>query len=445
MSEHTAAEPYDRDLVGGPFAVIESDPGSVFTTLIQKLGVQGLELIELFDIDPWAVDYLQIHGLIFCFLCTDNSNDESEDIDDPDAEQVWFANQLSDDACASLAILNVLMNCSGVDVGEELRELARDTAVMSPMVTQHTATRPADVRGAIHAVASTAVETYTEVADSKSNDKPTSAAPVKKRKTSPSKRKPSSNANAQQETYHYIGYVPAHGRVWELDGMRACALEVGALAPGESWMDVVRPALRMRMQMGNMGTNTGTSGHIQYNLLALVDDRYCAASDELELLKRERAALERRLGEAFPEPEGWTGKVRASAPSAPSVHTQSLMYEGLEREIAVLDMPARALPAAWDGCVRSAMVARGAVEDEIARSREAHTDHLRRTFDYEPFVTQFIKCLHEEGLLDGVLTRASGAGAGSGSGSATAGQVQGTAKPKGKGRGRGGGRGRGKK
>lgn len=48
--------------------------------------------------------------------------------------------------------------------------------------------------------------------------------------------------------------------------------------------------------------------HIQYNLLAIVDDPYLRASDELEMLKRERAAIERRLAQCFAD--GWHDKVR---------------------------------------------------------------------------------------------------------------------------------------
>ena len=109
--------------------------------------------------------------------------------------------------------------------------------------------------------------------------------------------------------------------MWELDGLRAAGpLDVGELdndAPGAAsragWMDVVRPALQRRMQTVLEGAD---GGHIQYNLLALVDDAYLRASDELEMLKRERAALERRLDEVFPpSPDGgsggsWTEQVR---------------------------------------------------------------------------------------------------------------------------------------
>lgn len=55
---------------------------------------------------------------------------------------------------------------------------------------------------------------------------------------------------------------------------------------------------------------SGGSENIRFNLLAIVDDRYETASDELEMLKRERIQLERRLDVEYPE--GWSEKVRYS-------------------------------------------------------------------------------------------------------------------------------------
>ena len=132
-------EKFQHDLIGGPFAVIESDPG-VFTTLARTLGVQGLQVVELYVIEPWALDHLHpIYGLVFCFLWRKDNDvlpkKESgglEDEDDP--AKLWFANQLSDDACASMAILNVLMNVEEVDIGERLREFRNETERMSSPV-----------------------------------------------------------------------------------------------------------------------------------------------------------------------------------------------------------------------------------------------------------------------------------------------------------------------
>ena len=130
----------EHDLIGGPFTVIESDPG-VFTTLVRTLGAQGLQVVELYDIEPWASENLHpIYGLVFCFLWRrdndvplnkkQNGLEEGED----DSAKLWFANQLSDDACASMAILNVLLNVEEVDVGEKLREFRGETDRMSSQV-----------------------------------------------------------------------------------------------------------------------------------------------------------------------------------------------------------------------------------------------------------------------------------------------------------------------
>ena len=127
-----------HDLIGGPFAVIESDPG-VFTTLVRTLGAQGLQVVELYDIEPWASENLHpIYGLVFCFLWRrdndapkkPNGLEEGED----DSAKLWYANQLSDDACASMAILNVLLNVEEVNVGEKLREFRDETEGMSSPV-----------------------------------------------------------------------------------------------------------------------------------------------------------------------------------------------------------------------------------------------------------------------------------------------------------------------
>ena len=71
--------------------------------------------------------------------------------------------------------------------------------------------------------------------------------------------------------------------------------------PPSSWMDVARPALRMKMR--KYGGGSSENGNIRFCLLALVEGMYEKASDEWEYWKRERRALERHL-EA-----GWEEKV----------------------------------------------------------------------------------------------------------------------------------------
>jgi ubiquitin carboxyl-terminal hydrolase L5 len=175
--------------------------------------------------------------------------------------------------------------------------------------------RPADLRGALRTVAKSAID------ESKARSaKPQSLKRSKAGDTTKSGRKFNSEAEEQEEAYHFIGYLPTHGRVWELDGLKSGPIEVGeipattstselarppATHPTTGWMDVVRPALRMKMRKYG---GAAEGGNIRFSLLALVNGRYQAASDELEFLKREKNALERRLNEEFPN--GWHDCVR---------------------------------------------------------------------------------------------------------------------------------------
>ena len=104
------------------------------------------------------------------------------------------------------------------------------------------------------------------------------------------------------------------------DGAADAVNGSGSGSARAGWMDVVRPALQRRMRgMGPGMLESEAAGHIQYNLLAIVDDAYPRASDAMEMLKRQRAALERRLDDAFPAGGagagggGWADKVRDGA------------------------------------------------------------------------------------------------------------------------------------
>ncbi|KAF7314503.1 Ubiquitin c-terminal hydrolase [Mycena kentingensis (nom. inval.)] len=409
----SSSEPID--LVGAPFAVIESDP-HVFTSLARTLGIRNVEFAELYDVESYAVDHLNPKGLVFCFLWR---KDElvPANFADPVAERVWFANQLSHDACASQALLNIVLNCPDIDIGERLAEFKRETEEMSPVMkglaissspfirTAHRSfSRPCDLRGALHSAATTTLD----AAKAKPKSKP-----ANKRAATKKPKKEAEGDNEDEEAYHFIAYVPAQGKVWELDGLKSGPLEVGELADedeGKTWMDVVRPALRMKMAKYGGG---GDGTNIRFCLLALTEGQYEKQSDRFESLKRERVALERRM------PAGWEAQVKPdvleeskyafiSPTSDPSAFGPTFAPDfssmRMSRDVAILQLPGAQLIPTWERCVRDAVQAKVLLEDEIKRGKNAHTEHIRRTHDYEPFITEFIGALHKEGLLDALLS-----------------------------------------
>lgn len=109
---------------------IESDPG-VFTELVKTIGVEDIQIEELMTLEPEETEWLQpIYGLIFLFKWT-KDNEARETLVDYDPE-LFFANQVITNACATQAILSILMNSPEIKIGPTLTELKGFTVGMDP-------------------------------------------------------------------------------------------------------------------------------------------------------------------------------------------------------------------------------------------------------------------------------------------------------------------------
>ena len=153
-----------------------------------------------------------------------------------DVPGLFFAKQVVTNACATQAILSVLLNAPNVELGD----------VMSAFKS-FSADFPADLKG--EAIGS--------------------CGPLREAHNAFARPEPfeieSRAAKEDDDVFHFIGYVPFNGCVYELDGLKKGPIELAKITPGQSWLVPVRELIKARI-------NKYMASEIRFNLLQVTKD-----------------------------------------------------------------------------------------------------------------------------------------------------------------------------
>lgn len=124
-------------------------------------------------------------------------------------------------ACATQAILSLLLNCKHPDLvlGTKLTEFKEFCTSFDAYNKGLTLSNAAHIR-AVHN--SFSRQTLFEL-DNKSQNK-------------------------DEDVFHFVGYIPIEGRLYELDGLKEGPIDLGPVGPDHEWLNVVRPIIEKRMQ-----------------------------------------------------------------------------------------------------------------------------------------------------------------------------------------------------
>eukprot|EP00759_Apiculatamorpha_spiralis_P005343 PhF_6_TR13231/c2_g1_i1/m.20936/K05610/UCHL5, UCH37; ubiquitin carboxyl-terminal hydrolase L5 len=232
---------------GGGWCTIESDPG-VFTEMFTSLGVRGAEVVEIVTLqDEVTLMELQpIRGFVFLFKWTGKSAGPKPAYEDPANSGVFFAKQTVQNACATQAILNIVMNFPGeIALGDTLTEFLSFSEQLDPtlrgdLIGEHDLLRTVH-NGFARSQAFSFEETNTK----------------KKEK---------------EDVYHFVAYIYKHGAVWELDGLQPGPIKHATCAP-EAWVPTASEVIQKRMEAIAQLDTSGTGQGISFNLMAVVEDR----------------------------------------------------------------------------------------------------------------------------------------------------------------------------
>ncbi|GAB0099652.1 Ubiquitin carboxyl-terminal hydrolase [Sergentomyia squamirostris] len=298
----------------GNWCLIESDPG-VFTELIKEFGVTGVQVEELWSLDAEQFKNLNpIHGLIFLFKWVQDDEPAGFVLEEGDSRQwnIFFAKQVINNACATQAILSILLNCTHTDLqlGSTLTDFKEFCSSFDPYNKGLTLSNAAQIRSVHNSFAR---QTLFEL-DSKT-------------------------PNKDEDVFHFVGYVPIDGTLYELDGLKDGPIDLGAIGADQDWLDVVRPIIEKRMQKYS-------EGEIHFNLMAIVSDRQMIYGREIERLL--------------------------------SLSDTEMDMEARQSEITRLRM---------------------LMEDDVSKKARYRVENIRRKHNYLPLIVELLKMLAQKGQL----------------------------------------------
>ncbi|KAA1116449.1 hypothetical protein PGT21_014155 [Puccinia graminis f. sp. tritici] len=237
------------------WCLTESDP-AIFTILLSELGVSGLQVEELWSLDNQSLEQLKpVHALIFLFkYVNSDQRDPSKQAGEqqPAPPGTWFAHQVITNACATLAILNAVMNIpstsSKIQLGQELSQLKEFSVDLDSQMTGELLTNSERIR---------AVHNSFARPDPFQRDEP--------------------KQMSTEDAYHFITYLPLQGKLYELDGLNGLPVFHGKIPEGQSWTSLAREVIQNRI-------NTYSSTEVHFNLMAVCEDR-------LNVLEERKASM----------------------------------------------------------------------------------------------------------------------------------------------------------
>ncbi|CAG8490168.1 19357_t:CDS:10 [Cetraspora pellucida] len=372
----------------GPWVKLQSEP-SLFTALMYDLGVRGAKATEVFVLDQQDNfdDLGEIYGLVFLFKMIGDVTGDVKGLHkgtdyEPVEEyppNVYFANQVVvENACATLAVLNIILNCPQLEIDQELKEFKEFTWDLPPAtrgfsITNHPTLRQIHNSMARHPEDSLIVEEA-------------------------SKKNGGSEDEGGGEVYHYIAYVPIDGEVWQLDGLYPHPVSLGKYSNEKQWYDAVRGVIHERI-------DGFQAEQVEYVLLAITKDQIGIHQDRVKDCMYIKKLAEKRLDELN---NAWR---EINTEDVDFSFTDDDEEKVKKRGNYVIDLSTL---TAYHDDIEMIEQLRAKMIDEIKFLIEAidrenklkMVERERRTFDYGPFIREFISILHERGELKSLISAA---------------------------------------
>lgn len=292
------------------------------------------------------------------------------------------------------------MNGEGIELGEKLEEFKKATQELSPPIRGHALSANTFIRTIHNSLARRLDLLNADLAlnnefDESKKKRAKSAARSRTKK----KKKPQTEA-----AFHFIAYVPAHGQVWELDGLNEEPVCLGAY--DDDWVTVARPIIEARMLQYE-------SDSFSFNLLGLCRTPLDALRQELVQNIHKLLTLKDHISNT---PEMQTIAINERTWLDGEDEATLTEYGLTKEEVAKAEAPQsfrdKITKASFE--TSEAMDLEQSLEDEQKRIRSEYAAELvaieedqarvlGRKRDYAPVIHEWVRKLAEHGVLQDLI------------------------------------------
>ncbi|KAH6637616.1 ubiquitin carboxyl-terminal hydrolase [Boeremia exigua] len=390
------------------FCEIESEP-AFFSTILRDMGVQGINVQEVFAMYPEFLETLPrpIYGLVLLYRYRENGS--SEQLQESSSD-VWFANQLpAQNSCATLAMINILMNNNDIEIGEHLREFKEFTKDFTPYQRgeaiasfdfikriHNSFAKEMDILEADKHLSYKVKKAQSQLRDKKSRRKSTDSATN------------DSAEDSEDNAHHFIAYIPVGDEVWMLDGLNAQPMHIAKFdkEQGRDWVAVAADSILAILASGG---DDYTGFAIMPSPLPSLRKQACLATNHVQ-------QTESRLDETSPD---WRSSLFDDEP--PRTLPQTLGIEDQLPKCPVPDALAETIASeeTKDLLERRTRVLKDleSLAENIKAEMRSEAEDARKAaqgrFDHAPVIKLWAEMLAENGYLEQNLDRFIGAKNGS--------------------------------